>query len=137
MAVTSPTEIPMSRPAHDRFERVIAEHYESVKAREVLTTVRSKLAIDLAPRLRRAPTASRDAVESEDALAIEEERRLLCVAADPGPRTGLCSPRRSSDWAPPRLGALASSPRPGYDSGVIANGPGGGRAPATPNPLEL
>jgi DNA-directed RNA polymerase specialized sigma24 family protein len=35
----------MSRPAHDRFERVIAEHYESLKA-EVLATVRGKLAVD-------------------------------------------------------------------------------------------
>lgn len=35
----------MSRPAHDRFERVIAEHYESLKP-EVLATVRGKLAVD-------------------------------------------------------------------------------------------
>ena len=45
MPVTTPTEIPMSRPAHDRFERVIAEHYESLKP-EVLATVRGKLAVD-------------------------------------------------------------------------------------------
>lgn len=32
----------MSRPAHDRFERLIAEHYESLKP-EVLHTVRGKL----------------------------------------------------------------------------------------------
>ena len=35
----------MSRPAHDRFERVIAERYESLKP-EVLATVRGKLAVD-------------------------------------------------------------------------------------------
>ena len=35
----------MSRPAHDRFERVIAAHYESLKP-DVLTTVRGKLAVD-------------------------------------------------------------------------------------------
>ncbi|MEJ7786890.1 MAG: hypothetical protein WKF96_18980 [Solirubrobacteraceae bacterium] len=35
----------MSRPAHDRFERVIAEHYESLKP-EVLATVRGKLVVD-------------------------------------------------------------------------------------------
>ncbi|MGI8728404.1 MAG: hypothetical protein ACR2LK_00105 [Solirubrobacteraceae bacterium] len=35
----------MSRSAHDRFERVIAEHYESLKP-EVLATVRGKLAVD-------------------------------------------------------------------------------------------
>ena len=35
----------MSRPAHDRFERVIAECYESLKP-EVLATVRGKLAVD-------------------------------------------------------------------------------------------
>ena len=35
----------MSRLAHDRFERVIAEHYESLKP-EVLATVRGKLAVD-------------------------------------------------------------------------------------------
>ena len=35
----------MSRPAHDRFERVIAECYESLKP-EVLSTVRGKLAVD-------------------------------------------------------------------------------------------
>ena len=35
----------MSRPAHDRFERMIAEHYESLKP-EVLATVRGKLADD-------------------------------------------------------------------------------------------
>ena len=45
MPVITPTEIPMSRPAHDRFERVIAEHYESLKP-EVLATVRGKLAVD-------------------------------------------------------------------------------------------
>ena len=45
MPALTPTEIPMSRPAHDRFERVIAEHYESLKP-EVLTTVRGKLAVD-------------------------------------------------------------------------------------------
>src|SRR5689334_16313522 len=45
MAVTAPTESPMSRAAHDRFERVIAEHYEGLKG-EVLTTVRGKLAVD-------------------------------------------------------------------------------------------
>ncbi len=45
MPVTTPTEIPMSRPAHDRFERVIAAHYESLKS-EVLVTVRGKLAVD-------------------------------------------------------------------------------------------
>ena len=45
MPVTTPTEIPMSRPAHDRFERVIAAHYESLKS-EVLATVRGKLAVD-------------------------------------------------------------------------------------------
>lgn len=45
MPVITPTEIPMSRPAHDRFERVIAEYYESLKP-EVLATVRGKLAVD-------------------------------------------------------------------------------------------
>ena len=45
MPVVTPTEIPMSRPAHDRFERVIAQHYESLKP-EVLATVRGKLAVD-------------------------------------------------------------------------------------------
>lgn len=35
----------MSRLAHDRFERVIAEHYESLKP-EVLATVRGKLVVD-------------------------------------------------------------------------------------------
>ncbi len=35
----------MSRLAHDRFERVIAECYESLKP-EVLSTVRGKLAVD-------------------------------------------------------------------------------------------
>ena len=45
MPVTTPTEIPMSRPAHDRFERVISAHYESLKP-EVLATVRGKLAVD-------------------------------------------------------------------------------------------
>ena len=45
MPVITPTEIPMSRPAHDRFERVIAECYESLKP-EVLSTVRGKLAVD-------------------------------------------------------------------------------------------
>jgi DNA-directed RNA polymerase specialized sigma24 family protein len=45
MPVTTPTDIPMSRPAHDRFERVIAECYESLKP-EVLATVRGKLAVD-------------------------------------------------------------------------------------------
>jgi DNA-directed RNA polymerase specialized sigma24 family protein len=45
MPVTTPTEIPMSRPAHDWFERVIAAHYESLKC-EVLATVRGKLAVD-------------------------------------------------------------------------------------------
>ena len=35
----------MSRPAHDRFERVIAENYEGLKA-EVLATVRGKLVSD-------------------------------------------------------------------------------------------
>jgi DNA-directed RNA polymerase specialized sigma24 family protein len=45
MPVLTPTEIPMSRPAHERFERVIAEHYESLKP-EVLATVRGKLAVD-------------------------------------------------------------------------------------------
>ena len=45
MPVTTPTEIPMSRPAHDRFERVIAAQYESLKP-EVLATVRGKLAVD-------------------------------------------------------------------------------------------
>jgi len=45
MPVVTPTEIPMSRAAHDRFERVIAEHYESLKP-EVLATVRGKLAVD-------------------------------------------------------------------------------------------
>jgi DNA-directed RNA polymerase specialized sigma24 family protein len=44
MPVLTPTEIPMSRPAHDRFERVIAEHYEALKP-EVLATVRGKLAV--------------------------------------------------------------------------------------------
>lgn len=34
----------MSRPAHDRFERTIAEHYEALKP-EVLATVRGKLAV--------------------------------------------------------------------------------------------
>jgi DNA-directed RNA polymerase specialized sigma24 family protein len=45
MQVTSSTEIPMSRPAHERFERVIAECYERLKP-EVLATVRGKLAVD-------------------------------------------------------------------------------------------
>ena len=45
MPVVTPTEIPMSRPAHQRFERVIAEHYESLKP-EVLATVHGKLAVD-------------------------------------------------------------------------------------------
>jgi DNA-directed RNA polymerase specialized sigma24 family protein len=45
MPVNTPTETPLSRLAHDRFERVIAEHYESLKA-EVLATVRGKLAVD-------------------------------------------------------------------------------------------
>ncbi|MDP1847649.1 MAG: hypothetical protein Q8K79_07650 [Solirubrobacteraceae bacterium] len=45
MPVTTPTEIPMSRPAHDRFERVISAHYDSLK-HEVLATVRGKLAVD-------------------------------------------------------------------------------------------
>ena len=45
MPAITPTEIPMSRPAHDRFERVIAECYESLKP-EVLATVRGKLAVD-------------------------------------------------------------------------------------------
>lgn len=35
----------MSRPAHDRFERLIAEHYEGLKP-EVLATARGKLAVD-------------------------------------------------------------------------------------------
>jgi DNA-directed RNA polymerase specialized sigma24 family protein len=45
MSVAIPTEIPMSRLAHGRFERVIAECYESLKP-EVLSTVRGKLAVD-------------------------------------------------------------------------------------------
>lgn len=45
MPVVTPTEIPMSRPAHDRFEQVISAHYESLKP-EVLATVRGKLAVD-------------------------------------------------------------------------------------------
>ena len=45
MPVVTPTEIPMSRPAHDQFERVIAEHYEPLKP-DVLATVRGKLAVD-------------------------------------------------------------------------------------------
>jgi DNA-directed RNA polymerase specialized sigma24 family protein len=45
MAVSIQTEIPMSRPAHGRLERVIAEHYESRKD-DVLTMVRGRLAAD-------------------------------------------------------------------------------------------
>ena len=45
MPVITPTEFPMSRPAHDQFERVIAEHYEPLKP-DVLATVRGKLAVD-------------------------------------------------------------------------------------------
>ena len=45
MLVITPTEFPMSRPAHDQFERVIAAHYEPLKP-DVLATVRGKLAVD-------------------------------------------------------------------------------------------
>ena len=41
MAVLTPTEIPMSRLAHDRFERVIAERYESLKP-EVLAAFETR-----------------------------------------------------------------------------------------------
>lgn len=77
MSVVTATEIPMSRPAHDRFERVIAEHYEGLKP-EVLATVRGKLAVD---SLHPDPSDLEAAYNAAWHALYEQSRVMLVVVA--------------------------------------------------------
>jgi len=66
----------MSRFSHDRFEQVIAENYEGLKA-EVLSTVRGKLAVD---NLRPDPL-DLDAAYNAAWHALYEHSRWLATIA--------------------------------------------------------
>jgi DNA-directed RNA polymerase specialized sigma24 family protein len=93
MPVVTPTEIPMSRPAHDRFEWVIAEHYESLKP-EVLATVRGKLAVD---SLHPDPSDLDAAYNAAWHALYEQSRRGGCEVSNLGGWLATITYRRAID----------------------------------------